>query len=136
MAICYLFNILVFQFESSYIPRGVIIRSIPILSLVLLLFRCVFMTIASVSVGLMFAPLLSLLYTLFLIIQRGFRTITDYFMLFLFRKLGRTPSHNSVIAQKISGPGMSQSYFYSISEDDVYVLTQCFLEKLYLSKYV
>jgi len=45
-------------------------------------------------------------------------------MLFLIRKLGRTPSRNTAIAKKISGPGMSKSYYMSINEEDVYILVQ------------
>lgn len=77
--------------------------------------------------GMVIAPLLCTLYLLFLAIQRIFRTITDFIMLFLIKKLGRAPSRNSAIAKKISGPGMSRSYFMSIAEEDVYVLTQCHL---------
>ncbi len=39
---------------------------------------------------------------------RGFRTLTDAVMLFFIKKLGRTPSRNTAIAKKISGPGMSK----------------------------
>lgn len=56
-------------------------------------------------------------------------------MLFIISKLGRTPSRDTAIAKKISGPGMSRSYFYSINEEDVYVLTQSALEKTYMNKF-
>ncbi len=49
--------------------------------------------------------------------------------------LGRTPSRDTAIAKKISGPGMSRNYFYSISEEDVYILTQAILEKFILNKF-
>lgn len=45
-------------------------------------------------------------------------------MLFLIKKLGRTPSRDTAIARKISGPTMARSHFYSINEEDVYVLVQ------------
>jgi len=48
-------------------------------------------------------------------------------MLFLIKKLGRTPSKDTNIARKISGPGMSRGYYYSIAEEDVYILTQAAL---------
>ena len=125
MIICYLFNILVFQFESSYIPRGIIIRSVPLLSLAIFLIRTVLLAVVYFLWGLILSPILVVLYSVFLVVQRIFRTITDKIMLFLISKLGRTPSRNSAIARKISGPGMSRSYFLSIASEDVYVLTQC-----------
>ena len=57
-------------------------------------------------------------------------------MLFIIAKLGRTPSKNTAIARKISGPGMSRTYFMSIAEEDVYVLTQCKLESIFFEKFV
>jgi hypothetical protein len=54
------------------------------------------------------APIVALFYILFSLIQRGFRTITDFIMITLISKLGRTPSRNTAIAKKISGPGMSR----------------------------
>jgi hypothetical protein len=54
------------------------------------------------------APIVAFFYTLFSLIQRGFRTITDAIMITLISKLGRTPSRNTAIAKKISGPGMSR----------------------------
>jgi len=47
-------------------------------------------------------------------IQRGFRTITDIFMILIISKLGRTPSKDTGIAKKISGPGMSRNHFFSV----------------------
>lgn len=135
MIVCYLFNILVFQFESSYIPHGILIRSIPLLSLVMVLLKVVFASFFILLWGLILSPILCALYSVFLVIQRAFRTVTDGFMLFVFAKLGRTPSRDTAIAKKISGPGMSRSYFTSINEDDVYVLTQAELERLFFEEY-
>jgi hypothetical protein len=61
-------------------------------------------------------PILSLFILLFAIIQRGFRLLADSIMFFLFKKIGRTPSRDTAIARKISGPGMSKSYYMSITE--------------------
>jgi hypothetical protein len=40
----------------------------------------------------------------------------DKFFLILFRKVGRTPSRDTSIARKISGPGMSKEFYMSINE--------------------
>lgn len=136
MLVCYLFNILIFQFENSDINhRGLVISGVPLISLA---FRIIFILLRLIFTLLnliVFSPLVCLAYTLYLIIQRGFRTFTDTIMLFIISKLGRTPSRDTAIAKKISGPGMSRSYFYSINEEDVYVLTQSALEKTYMNKF-
>ena len=133
MVICYLFNILIFQFESSRVVGGVYIRSFPLFTL----FFVILIGIMEIAWGVfrvVISPILSALYTFFLCLQRGFRTLTDRVMLLVFRKLGRTPSRDTAIAKKISGPGMSRSYFYSINEEDVYVLVQAALEKLFFHR--
>lgn len=61
--------------------------------------------------------------------------MTDSILLLLISKMGRTPSRNSAIAKKISGPGMSKEYYMSINEDDVYVLTQAELEKIFMTQF-
>ena len=127
MIVCYLFNILVFQFESSNRPSGILIRGVPLLSLAFKIVACVFKSIFAVLTCFIFVPIVSAFYTLYLAIQRGFRTFTDEIMLFLIKKLGRTPSKDTNIARKISGPGMSRGYYYSIAEEDVYILTQAAL---------
>lgn len=136
MVVCYLFNILIFQFESSYIPHGVIIRSVPLLSLAIFFIKIVLSSLFYLVFGGLISPFLSLMYFIFLILQRIFRTCTDKIMLFIIAKLGRTPSKNTAIARKISGPGMSRTYFMSIAEEDVYVLTQCKLESIFFEKFV
>lgn len=62
------------------------------------------------------SPIVALFIALFAILQRIFRTITDTIMLCLIRYLGRTPSKNTAIAKKISGPGMSKEFYMSINE--------------------
>lgn len=57
-------------------------------------------------------------------------------MIFVIGYMGRTPSRDTAIAKKISGPGITRSYFYSVLEEDVYILTQCALEKIVMNKFV
>lgn len=127
MIVCYLFNILVFQFEVGFSNGGCLIRSVPLVSLVLLVIFHIGMIIASFLFLLIVAPLICFLYFILLVLQRVMRTFTDAIMACLISCLGRTPSRDTAIAKKISGPGMSRSYFYSIAEEDVYILTQASL---------
>ena len=53
------------------------------------------------------------------------RTISDNILLCFMSCCGRTPSRDTSMAKKVSGPGMSRNYFFSIAERDVYILTQC-----------
>ena len=124
MLVCYVFNIMFFQFESSYIPGRVIIRSVPMLALVFILARAAFMVLFYILTLFIFAPIASASILVFTIFQGVFRGVTDTIMYYLFKFLGRTPSRNTAIAWKVSGPGMSKSYYMSINEEDVYVLTQ------------
>jgi hypothetical protein len=78
----------------------------------------------------------SVLHFLFLVAQRYWRLFTDGIMLIIIGSIGRTPSLDTIIAKKISGFGVSRSYFFSIFEEDVYVLTQCALEKIIMKKFV
>jgi hypothetical protein len=115
MIVCYLFNILVFQFESSNRPSGILIRGVPLLSLAFKVVACLVKSLFAIVNLIIIAPITTTFYSLFLIIQRGFRTFTDEIMLFLIKHLGRTPSKDTSIARKISGPGMSRGYYYSIA---------------------
>lgn len=116
MMVCYIFNVFIFQFESSYIPHGVLIRSVPLASLIFVLARAAVLVVFFIINLLIIAPVRSLAIILFRIFQRVFRGVTDTIMFYLIKFLGRTPSRNTGIAWKISGPGMSKSYFMSIDE--------------------
>jgi hypothetical protein len=97
---------------------------VPLLSLAILILVCLVKSIFALLFLVLITPLVSLFYSLFLVLQRGWRTFTDSIMVIIIGKLGRTPSRDTAIAKKISGPRMSRSYFFSIYEDDVYILTQ------------
>lgn len=116
MIVVYLFNILVFQFEMSYREAGCLIRGIPLLSLAAQIIFHIFKMLAAVLFLLVIAPLLCILYFLFLVLQRILRTFTDAVIVCFVGCCGRTPSTDTAIATKISGPGMSRSYFYSIAQ--------------------
>lgn len=115
MLITYLFNILVFQFEMNRYPEGCLIKSIPLLSLgILIAFHLIKISLSFLFL-VCFAPLLCLVYIILLILQRIGRTITDYLMLCMISCCGRTPSRDTSMAKKIAGPGMSRTYFFSIA---------------------
>ena len=132
MLVCYLFNIFVFQFETSSRPNGVLIRGIPIIKVVFVIVLCLVKILLAFLSVVIISPIFSLFYFLFLVIQRGFRTFTDAIMIVIIAKLGRTPSRDTSIAKKISGPGTSRGYYCSIAEEDVYILTQAKLERIYV----
>jgi len=116
LLVTYLFNTLFFQFESSSIPYGFFIRAAPLPSLVLSLLRSIVKIFGILGFSSIISPFVGFLIVVWTVICRGFRTVTDFVMLFLIKKLGRTPSRDTAIAKKISGPGMSKSYYMSINE--------------------
>lgn len=116
MTICYLFNIIVFEFETSNRYGGTIVRGSPLLAVVGILAFILGKTLVATVRLVIFTPLIVAAYSLFLIAQKLLRTFTDGIMLVIIGKLGRTPSRDTAIARKISGPGMSRNYYYSINE--------------------
>lgn len=116
MAVCYLFNIIFKQFETSYIDYGFWSRSFPIIKLVFGILKCLFIILFSVINLIVVAPILTFFFFIFSSIQRGFRTTVDCILLFAFRRVGRTPSRDTNIAKKISGPGMTKYFYMSINE--------------------
>lgn len=81
----------------------------------------------SIVLLLIIAPLFCILYTLFLIVQRFLRVMMDNLMICIIALLGRTPSINTVLATKISGPGMSSNFYNKMSENKVYMLVESWL---------
>lgn len=122
LMVTYTFNIFIFQFETALLPDRQLVRSIPIISIVYHIVKATIITILLTLNLILWTPFKALFIFLFCLIQRGFRTIVDKLMVFLFRKMGRTPSRDTSIAKKISGPGMSKEFYMSINEEDVYVL--------------
>lgn len=108
LLITYLFNTIIFQFESSYIPHGFFIRAAPVLSLVLSLGKSMVIILWIVLFTVVIAPGIAVGVGVWTLTCRVCRTVTDFMMLFFISKLGRTPSRNTAIAKKISGPGMSK----------------------------
>lgn len=135
LAVTYSFNIFIYQFETSFIPNRFIVRSAPIFVLIWSIIYFVFKTILLTLNLLLWAPLKSTFLFLYCLLQRYSRITFDKLMVFLFKKLGRTPSRDTSIARKISGPGMSSEFYMSINEEDVYVLIRSQLEQIYLAKF-
>jgi len=113
--VCYLFNIIIYQFESGFIPNRGIIRSIPLLGLIFQFIRSLIVMLLLFLNLTVWVPFKSFFLLLFCLIQKYFRKSLDGLMLFMFRHLGRTPSRDTSIAHKISGPGMSKDYYMSIN---------------------
>lgn len=136
LIVCYLFNVFVFQFEISRTGTECIIRCVPLLSILVRFLWYILLILFSVVLLVLIAPLFCLLYTCFLIIQRFFRTMLDNIMVCVIGCLGRTPSIDTFIAKKISGPGMSHNYFNKIAENNVYLLVQSALQKSFIEKFI
>lgn len=108
LMVTYVFNIFIYQFETSLIPDRRVVRSVPIIGLVYSLVKAVVITALLTLNLIVWAPLRSLFLFLFCLTQRMFRTAVDKILVVMFSKIGRTPSRDTSIARKISGPGMSK----------------------------
>ncbi len=135
LLVTYTFNIFIYQFESSFIEDRRVVRSIPIIKIVLQILKALIVTVILTLNLILLTPVKSLFIFLFCLIQRGFRTTVDKLFVTLFRKVGRTPSRDTSIARKISGPGMSKEFYMSINEEDVYVIIQARLEQIFMTKF-
>lgn len=135
LLVTYTFNIFIYQFETALIPDRMIVRSIPIISIVYYIIKSSIIALLLTLNLILLAPLKAFFIFLFSFTQRCFRSILDKLLLFLFRKVGRTPSRDTSIARKISGPGMSKEFYMSINEEDVYVLMQSKLEQIFMQKF-
>jgi hypothetical protein len=115
MVITYIFNILIFQFEISQYPSGCLIKSVPLIGLFLKILKHLFKVIGPILFLLVISPLATILYFIWLILQRLLRTISDTILIWIMSCCARTPSRDTSMAKKISGPGMSRNYFFSIA---------------------
>jgi hypothetical protein len=69
-------------------------------------------------------PILAILAAVFAVLRHIWSTISDFIMFNIIKLLARTPNHDTKIAWKISGPGMSRQYYDAIREEDIYILVQ------------
>ncbi len=116
LVVTYIFNIIVYQFETALIPDRRVVRSIPIIGIIYSITKAIILTLLFTLNLILWVPFKALFLFLFCLIQRIFRMALDKFFLILFRKVGRTPSRDTSIARKISGPGMSKEFYMSINE--------------------
>jgi hypothetical protein len=126
MLVTYVFNILIYQFEiddrchsNRYSERWFPLISTPLM-FVLNMVRIVIYMIAAVIIH----PILGVLAALLAILRHIWSTSTDIIMFNVIKMLARTPNHDTKIAWKISGPGMSRQYYDAVREEDIYILVQ------------
>lgn len=115
LGVTYTFNITIYQFETAFFPHRFTERTAPLFGTIFLLIRLILGTIILSLNLVVWTPIKTFFLFSFCFLQRLFRTLFDKFMLFLFRKVGRTPSRDTSIARKISGPGMSKDFYMSIN---------------------
>jgi hypothetical protein len=116
LLITYLFNILLYQFESGRIPDRFRSRSLPLFAILGSILLSLITVLLAILRLIAFVPVASTFIFILSSLQRGFRQLLDKIMLFMFKHLGRSPSRNTAIAKKISGPGMTKEFYMSINE--------------------
>ena len=117
MAVCYLFNILINQFEiAQTYNNGSFGRAFPLLRLFKGILWSILTIIFSIFHLILIAPIIALFLFVFCLIQNLFRRALDSILLFAFKHGGRTPSTDTKIAKKISGPGVTKEFYMSINQ--------------------
>ena len=134
LLVTYLFNILIKQFETSHIGYGFWNRTFPLFRVVGTLLGAILIIILAILNLIILAPIRTIFIIAYSLLTQAFRRSLDKIMMTIFTHMGRTPSRDSVIAKKISGPGMSKDFFMSINEEDVYILIQSKLEAIFMGK--
>jgi hypothetical protein len=115
LLITYLFNVLIKNFETNHDLNGFWGRTFPLVRIAFkTLVHITFILLIFLNLVLL-APLKSILLALYTITIYSIRIFLDKTMLWVFRNLGRTPSRDTFIAKKISGPGMSKDFYMSIN---------------------
>lgn len=77
-------------------------------------------------------PLLMVAAVILGVIYYFFATIYDCLMIVVIYILGREPQSNTILAWKISGPGVTLDYFNQVELEDIFVSVRVFLEKFEL----
>lgn len=122
LAVTYLFNIFLKQFETALDRYGFWSRTFPLFVIVIrLVINLLVIVVVSLNL-IVVVPLRSGFWLTVAVVVNLFRRVFDKIMMCVFTKLGRTPSRDTFVARKISGPGMSKDFYMSINEEDVYIL--------------
>lgn len=112
----YIFNICIKQFETARDEYGFWSRTFPLFRIVLRLVVCILVIVGIVLNLILVVPLRSAFWMTVAGVVNVFRRVLDGIMMCVFRKMGRTPSRDTFVARKISGPGMSKDFYMSINE--------------------
>ena len=109
LLVTYLFNILIKQFETPRINSyGCFARTFPLFRVVGVLIGAIGIIILAVLNLLLLSPIRTFFIMAYSLLTQTFRRSLDKIMMAIFTHLGRTPSRDTMVAKKISGPGMSK----------------------------
>lgn len=122
LAVTYLFNICIKQFETALDQYGFWSRTFPLFRTVIQLVLSLLIIVGVTLNLIVVVPIRAGFWLTVAGILNVFRRVFDGIMMCVFRKLGRTPSRDTFVARKISGPGMTKDFYMSINEEDVYIL--------------
>lgn len=110
----------------------------PLLSIILkLVFKGGLQLVSAICTIFVFIPVIFILMFVFSILRYICRSIYDVFTFGIIKCSARTPVREDNMARRIKGPGVekNKSYFYTIDDEDVYLLIRAELEKLQLAEY-
>lgn len=137
MILFWVVQILFYDFDNEGDPLGDASNSAPEFPLffeilcTFLLFGLI-QIILSVTFVFIIYPLLMLAAVILGGVYYFLATLYDCFMIIVICILGREPLSNTILAWKISGPGVTLDYFNQVELEDIFVSVRAFLEKFEL----
>lgn len=116
--VCYVFNVLVYQFEIDDIDRRnrYSERWFPLISTPLMFVLNIVRIIVYMIGAAIVHPVLAVLLAVLAVLRHLWSSATDFLLFQAIKLLARTPNRDTKIAWKISGPEMSRQYYDAISE--------------------
>ncbi|KRX03251.1 hypothetical protein PPERSA_09263 [Pseudocohnilembus persalinus] len=139
LLIQFIIIIILYDFDEPYqhheIPFGV--RLLPIISIS---FKLVFKGVLQLAMSFIYifgiVPLLAIFMALFGFSRYILRSLYDCFMYGIVRCFARNPVREDNMAWRIKGPGVENTqYYYTIEDNDVFMLVRAELEKLQLLEF-
>ncbi|CAD8120514.1 unnamed protein product [Paramecium sonneborni] len=91
--------------------------------------------IINILLCLIILPLSSIFMIIFGHLRYVFRSLYDCLMILFVKCFGRVPAIENWLAWKISGPGISRQYYFTIKKEEVLILVAGQLEKCILNEY-
>ncbi|CAD8119201.1 unnamed protein product [Paramecium sonneborni] len=139
LILTYLFQLFIYDFDCSDREQWNIFSTPLWFPLLRNTFDFIVKGVLNLIINLLLCLVILPLGSLFMIIfghfRYVFRSLYDCLMILFVKCLGRVPATENWLAWKISGPGISRQYYFTIKNEEVLILVAGKLEKCILTEY-